>query len=239
MKDDLLAALQFLTVVPVRQQFDPAIVGRSQRAFPLVGVLLGLGLWGLAVSLPAAAPVVAILILLLWILVTGGLHLDGLADSADAWAAGRGDPARALDVMRDPRCGPMAVSTLVIVLLGKWVAIVALLEADAAFALIAAPTLARSGVLLLFASTPYARDSGLGSPYLQHYDATAGLIAALLGVGLGLLLAGFWATVIALIVLAALRHLMLKAVGGMTGDTLGASIELVELAVLLGAALLL
>ena len=113
-------ALQFLSSLPIRLSGMPAPqeLGRSLLCYPLVGALFGLLLWGLN-GLLGNAPLMlhAALLLTAWVLLSGGLHLDGLADSADAWLGGFGDRERTLSIMKDPRSGPIAVVTLVLVML--------------------------------------------------------------------------------------------------------------------------
>mgnify|MGYP002870254812 FL=1 len=115
-----LIALQFLTCLPVRLRSmpEPQQIGRSLLYYPLVGLLLGalLCLFGIALG-NAAAPLNAALLLAAWVWLTGALHLDGLADSADAWVGGFGDRERTLAIMKDPRSGPVAVAVLVLLLL--------------------------------------------------------------------------------------------------------------------------
>jgi adenosylcobinamide-GDP ribazoletransferase len=115
-----LIAVQFLTVLPVRVDgaLDAKATGRSLLYYPLVGLLIGTLLAALAWMLGDAPLLVSAAVLLaVWVAVTGALHLDGLADSADAWAAGLGDRDKTLAVMKDPRSGPMAVVVLILVLL--------------------------------------------------------------------------------------------------------------------------
>lgn len=233
-------ALQFLSSVPVRLPGMPSAEasGRSLLFYPAIGLLFGLLLW-CTDALLAGAPVFlhAALLLTLWVVLSGGLHLDGLADSADAWLGGFGDRERTLMIMKDPRSGPMAVVTLVLVLLLKFCALLALLEQGQQAALIMAPVLARASMLGLFMSTPYVRAGGLGQALADHLPGTAG--AWLLGVVAlaSLALCGVWLSLIVLAGFVVLRRLMIRRLGGTTGDTAGAMLELLELLVLLGAAL--
>ena len=160
-----LIALQFLTSLPVRldRMPEPQAVGRSLLYSPLVGLLLGAMLWLVGAVLEnASAPLLAALLLTGWVALTGGLHLDGLADSADAWLGGFGDRERTLTIMKDPRSGPLAVVVLVLLLLLKFVALWTLLATDQRLALLLAPLLGRSALLGLFLTTPYVRPGGLG-----------------------------------------------------------------------------
>src|SRR5690554_560366 len=167
----LLIALQFLTRLPIRLPGlpTPDESGRSLLWYPLVGLLLGslllLGhglLHGVSVWLQAA------LLLSIWVWLSGGLHLDGLADTADAWVGGYGDRERTLAIMKDPACGPIGVISLVLVLLLKWAALVALLEAGHWAMLLLAPWLGRWVLPLLLYTTPYVRPGGMGQTLIDH-----------------------------------------------------------------------
>lgn len=238
-----LIALQFLTRLPISLPGmpAPAAVGRSLLSYPLVGLLLGALLLSAQWALQGTAPVLqAALLLILWVGLSGGLHLDGLADSADAWAGGYGDRERTLTIMQDPRSGPIAVVVLVLVLLLKFAALLTLLQANQPLALLLAPWLARGLLPLLFLSTPYVRPGGLGALLAAHLPrgelpgwlAGHALLLVLLTGWLGLL-----ALLAALLLFAGLRRLMCQRLGGTTGDTAGALVELAEAAVLLALAL--
>ncbi|APO80595.1 adenosylcobinamide-GDP ribazoletransferase [Pseudomonas putida] len=235
----LWIALQFLSSLPVSLPGMPAPreVGRSLLCYPLVGLLFGLLLW-LASHLMEGtpAPLHAALLLTLWVLLSGALHLDGLADSADAWLGGFGDRERTLLIMKDPRSGPIAVVTLVLVLLLKFCALWVLVEQGIGVQLLLAPLIGRAAMLGLFLSTPYVRQGGLGQALAEHLPRhAAGWV--LLGCVLFCLVLGGWVVVLALAVFAWLRQLMCRRLGGTTGDTAGAMLELLELAVVLGLAL--
>src|SRR5471030_449365 len=157
-------ALQFLSSLPVRLPGmpEPGQMGRSLLFYPLVGVLFGVVLMALNTLLNGAPPMLhAALLLTAWVLLSGGLHLDGLADSADAWLGGFGDRERTLTIMKDPRSGPIAVVTLGLVLLLKFTALVALIEQHNGTALILAPLIGRASMLALFLTTRYVRAGGL------------------------------------------------------------------------------
>ena len=238
-----LIALQFLTRLPISLPGMPlaAQVGRSLLSYPLVGLLIGVVLLLAQWTLAGTAPLLqAAILLLLWVGITGGLHLDGLADSADAWAGGYGDRERTLTIMQDPRSGPIAVVVVVLLLLLKFAALATLLAASQPLALLLAPWLARGLVPLLFLSTPYVRAGGLGAALAEHMPRRE-LPFWLLGHGLLLVLIGGWsgllAVLAALLLLAGLRQLMLQRLGGCTGDTAGALVELSEATVLLVLAL--
>lgn len=230
----LLLAIQFLTQIPVRlkQTYGEREVGASLLYYPLVGLLLGALLVGLH-SLLHGVPVLlhAALLLAAWVVMTGALHLDGLADSVDAWLGGIGNRERTMAIMKDPYAGPAAVVAVVLVLLLKFSALVGLMQCDNGWALLWPLLLARSAMPLLFLTTPYVRPGGLGSALARHAPRRAMvlmLLATLLGVlgvlgmrGVGLVLgclAVFWL----------LRRMMIARLGGTTGDTAGALLELME-----------
>lgn len=228
------AALGFLTRVPVPAwAFADAEATKASLAwYPAVGLLLGGVLWILAWVCSAMPPLLlAAMLLLVWTGLTGALHLDGLADSVDAWVGGLGSRERTLEIMKDPRCGPMGVTAVVLVLLLKFAALASLPLTHTAVWL--APFLARTAITAAFLSTPYVRSHGLGSALTN-----APRLACIVGVLVAVALAAFsgWYGVRALLavslVFACWRSAGMERLGGMTGDTLGALTELAEAAVL-------
>ena len=239
---ELLIALQFLTRLPVSlpRMPTPEQVGRSLLWYPLVGLLLGLLLWGAHLLLgQTSALLQAAIILALWVGLSGGLHLDGLADTADAWVGGFGDRERTLTIMKDPRSGPIAVVVLVLLLLLKFAALFTLLQAGHGIYLLLLPWMGRSLLPLLLATTPYVREGGLGQALVDHLPR--GQLPWVLGVHLlGMLLFGWMgllALATALLLFIWLRRALLRRLGGTTGDTAGALVELGECSVLLALAL--
>lgn len=231
-------ALQFLTRLPLPAVAmpDPAVRGRSVLYYPAVGLLIGVLLVVFARVLGPSHPLLAAaLVLLLWVLLTGGLHLDGLADSADAWLGGHGDRERTLAIMKDPASGPAGVSALVLVLLLKFASLTSLLDSSGVPALVLAPVLGRSALVYLLWSTPYVRPGGIGAAHAAHLPRTGAMsVLLLVAVALPALLGVRGAELLALlaVLLWLLRWLMRQRIGGITGDTLGASCEIVEAAVL-------
>lgn len=235
-------ALQFLTRLPVTLAGMPTPEqnGRSLLFYPLVGLLIGLLLYSAQLLLGDTAVLLqAALVLTLWVGISGGLHLDGLADSADAWVGGLGDKQRTLEIMKDPRSGPIAVVVLVLLLLLKFAALVTLLESGAGLWLLLVPWLARALLPLLFLSTPYVRAGGLGQALAAHLPrrqlpwVLAAHVLAMSLFGWPALLA----VLVAGVVFLGLRTLMLKRLGGTTGDTAGALLEIAECTLLVSLAL--
>jgi adenosylcobinamide-GDP ribazoletransferase len=227
-------ALQFLTVIPVRLQPAPQAheQGHALLWYPVIGLMLGLMLLALGHLLPRSEPALdAALLLAVWVGFTGALHLDGLADTADAWVGGHGDRQRTLAIMKDPRAGPMAVVAISLVLLLKYAALQTLLAADRWEALLLSPTLGRAAMPLLLASTPYLRADGIATDAAASLPRrSAYLAAAMLAVAIATCFrsTGIIAMISAAMVFVPLRALLLRRLGGVTGDTCGAMLEWVE-----------
>ncbi|SDH38293.1 adenosylcobinamide-GDP ribazoletransferase [Pseudomonas panipatensis] len=237
-----LIALQFLTRLPVRLHRvpTPEQFGRAILFYPLVGLLMGAALCALGVLLSDTHPLLqAALLLTFWVGFSGALHLDGLADTADAWVGGLGDRERTLAIMKDPRSGPIAVVALVLILLLKFAALVALLSSENLWPLLLAPWLARVALPLLFYSTPYARPGGLGQALADHLPRRA--LPWVLAANAALMpltgLSGALALVVALVVFIWWRSCLMTRLDGTTGDTAGALVELTECAVLVALAI--
>ncbi|MCB1337233.1 MAG: adenosylcobinamide-GDP ribazoletransferase [Maritimibacter sp.] len=232
---DIAEALALLTRLPVLAS------GRrgagAAWAWPLAGVAVALlaGLGGLAalwLGLPPGPA--AALVLALQIALTGALHEDGLADSADGlW--GGSDKARRLEIMKDSRIGSYGVLALGLALLARWSALVVLIEAGWFFApLLAAAALSRAPMAVLMAALPNARGAGLAAHVGRPGAPTAWLAIA---VALALALAVTGTAFLAPALWIALTTLGLAAIarakiGGQTGDILGASQQLAEIAAL-------
>jgi len=173
--------------------------------------------------------------LLTWCLVTGGLHLDGLADAADAWVGGYGEKQRTLDIMKDPTVGPMGAMLVVLVLLLKFSALVVLVDKFEELYLIglilAVPMLARFTILPLFYFTPYVRDKGLGSNLKQSISPILLIVITAICMLLTVVFVlqkSIFILILATAILLWARNIMMQRIGGTTGDTAGAMIEVQE-----------
>lgn len=235
-------ALQFLTRFPLPALSGPEDrdVGRSLLCYPLVGLFIGAVLVALNEIIAGTSETLrAALLLATWAIVTGGLHLDGLADSADAWAGGLGDRERTLAIMKDPRSGPAAVTMLVVVLILKFASLQTLVAANVWQGLLLAPLLGRGVIPLLFLTTPYVRPGGLGAAMAAHLPRRAA-VGIVLITALSVLVLMGRSGVLSLAAAAAmfllLRALMIRRISGATGDTVGAMVELAETAVLIAIA---
>jgi adenosylcobinamide-GDP ribazoletransferase len=234
-----LIALQFLTRLPVRLTTPPSEkdLGYSLLFYPLVGLIIGsllIGLGWLLSGIPSLA--VAALLTAFWTLLTGGLHLDGLADSADAWIGGMSDRERTLMIMKDPNCGPAGVTAIVFIILLKFVMLYILISANEWLTLLLAIILARTLLPLLFLTTPYARSTGLGSSLAAHQPRRLSLliiVSTFASVFISATLQYFLVLITAILTFLLLRHLMLERIQGTTGDTAGALVEIAETAMLI------
>ncbi len=247
----VLVALQFLTRLPLRIEPQPAAreIGLSLACYPVVGLLLGAVLWGAALVVSGLPSLLgAAIVLVVWVSITGGLHIDGLADMADAWVGGHGDRERTLTIMKDPRSGPVAVAVVNCLLLLKFAALAALAthlhaapwrDMRLAAGCILPPLLARTAIPVLFAYTPYVRAQGIAQDLTAHQSRTAGAVTVALTV-IGTLAAcrgrGAIALGAAVIAYAIVRSGLVRRLGGFTGDGAGALIEIIEAACLVAVA---
>jgi adenosylcobinamide-GDP ribazoletransferase len=242
-RDDLVAAALFLTRLPLARFASPetGLLARSMRAFPLVGIGVGLIGWAgfaLAGALGLPAPVAALAAVAATILATGALHEDGLADTADGFGGGD-DKLKKLAIMHDSRSGAFGVIALVFSIALRGAALATLTAPLAGAALIAAHTVSRAVIPLLMRRLDPARSDGLGASAGQPDDGAVlwclgiAAVTALVGLGLG---RGIVALVVVAVALALFAALARRQIGGYTGDVLGAAQQIGEIAVLLTAA---
>jgi adenosylcobinamide-GDP ribazoletransferase len=237
----LAAAICFLTRLPLARQLtiDTDDLARAGIGFPLVGAAIGTVIGAVALLLvhPLGGWLAAVVALAGGALLTGALHLDALADTADALSASTRE--RALEIMRDHAIGTYGAAALALDLLLKAGALSMLATHHHVFRVaVAAGALSRATPVLLAASLPYARsDAGLGAPLTRGSRARA-VTAALLAAGIAVTLAGTNGAIAA--AAAAAIALLLgfcywRWLAGVTGDTLGAAVELTEITVFLTA----
>ena len=236
---ELQLAFSFLTILPVidTRPASEDTVAASFRWFPLVGFILGAALvgedWLLAHVF--AQVIRSVLIVLSLTAITGAVHLDGLADTADAFGAGR-DRERALDILRDSRVGTFGASAIFFDLTLKVLALSTLAGSRRVAALLIAPMLARWAMLFLVATgLPYLRSSGAGSTLLSGESRKGGWPARIVTAFtflIAILFGGLVALAIAAVIVFAMRAFYRRWLGGVTGDLIGACGELVEIAVL-------
>lgn len=234
-----LTALQFLTVIPVKACIGP--LPDASVFFPLIGALLG----GIAVAVyHVLSPIMprgllALLVLVVWALLNGGLHEDGLADTFDAFGGGR-SREDILRILKDSNIGTFGALTLIFGALIRWQALVLISESNLKQILIASQVLPRAGIVLL-AYTTRSATAGLGASFgdaltRRHALAAAGLALLITVPLLRWKVSLFIGVCLALILF--LRSYFQKKIGGITGDCLGAANQLQETAILVLAACL-
>jgi adenosylcobinamide-GDP ribazoletransferase len=245
----LAVAFGFLTVLPVPANTwtSPTPFGRAFTWFPLVGLVLGGILAAAALGLATLLPVsvVAALLLAGCVLLTGGLHLDGLMDTCDGVFCVR-SPEERLAIMRDSHAGAFGVLGAVCLLLIKFAALSALLAGDRRQllgGLLLAPMLSRWAMVLAAVCFPYGRTGDtLGSSFhrtvqpVQLAAATIGaaMLTVLIGLALHLGVRGLAAFAGAATLTYLVAHFALSRLPGLTGDVYGAINEVVEAMVLVG-----
>ncbi len=231
----LLTAFQFLTTFPaiIRRSFTAAELGRAVGFFPVVGLALGGMLYGLEFGLRLIfpTPLVAVMIVSAWLLLTRALHFDGFLDICDGLFGGF-TPERRLEIMRDSRVGAFGVAGGGLLLLAKYSAILSLTNFSA---LLLAPILGRWVLSLAIFAYPYAREKGLGRDMKDNVGISQVIWATLVSILAAWRFAG-WIGLLAFIVAATVLWLgagfMLRRIPGLTGDSYGALCELTELVVL-------
>ncbi len=237
--DDISLAIGLLTRVPMPHPVEamPDGLARAQRAFPLVGALIGLavGLVDralLAVGVPALAA--AALALGASAGLTGALHEDGLADVGDGFGGGP-DRAAKLSIMRDSRLGTYGMIVLLVGFVARASALASLPVATILPALVVAHAFGRAAIPMLAANMPFARDDGLGKSAGQP-DLASAITAIVVGVIIALLCLtaaqALLAVVVAVVGAAAVAGLAWRQIGGVTGDVFGAAEQVVETAIL-------
>jgi adenosylcobinamide-GDP ribazoletransferase len=221
-------AVMLLTRLPAGYLAKPPPMGQSVWAFPIVGLLVGTIGAVVATVLGAIDPILAAgVTVAALVLVTGGLHEDGLADLADGFGGGR-DKAHKLEIMRDSRIGSYGTLALILILGLRVQALVAVQDM-AILGLIAIEAASRAGLPLVMRVMPAARLDGLGQAAAAAVGMGRALVALCIGIAAlmilgpttGLILAAAIGLVVALVAVFALRQ-----IGGQTGDVLGAMQQL-------------
>jgi cobalamin 5'-phosphate synthase/cobalamin synthase len=233
----LAAAISFLTRLPVGRflAFDAADIARSAAWFPLVGALIGSVCAAAAFVLHTHLPpaLVAVLLIVLDALLTGALHFDGLADSADGLGGGR-DREHILTIMRDHAIGSYGGTALVLLVALKAAAYSILFFTDHGFIVIAVtPAIGRWSILLLTAALPYARETKSVVRDMGKGAAIWGTLLLIVILTASQLWRAGIAAAVAVLVSAAFGLYCRRKIGGITGDTLGANVQLCECAALI------
>ena len=234
----LALALRYLTIAPIPAgpHVEPTTLGRAAPWFPLIGLAIGVVVAGGAQVLVTVFPPMlgALLTVTLWKLLTGGLHLDGLSDCLDG-LVGR-DPGDRLRIMHDSRIGAFGVIGLILFLLLEVAAVAELSPLVRWRALIVAPAVARALPPLAGWIFPAASAVGQGAMFRAGLRPPGALAALILGAAVAVALLGVPGLVafgLAVIATLVLGWFATRRLGGVTGDVMGAVIEIAELIVLL------
>ncbi len=230
-----LSAVQFLTILRLPGRFSPgddALHG-APPYFPVVGLLIGIVVAAIDRAFGYFVPVSvgSVLAVILLVAASGGLHIDGLADTADGLFSSR-PREKMLEIMRDSRTGPMGVLAIVCVVSLKIALLSSLNVLDRFWTLLLIPTAGRAALVFVMALLPYARQEGLADVFQRRRSRTSliwpFLLLLLVG-GLGGGFRGFVAATASFLFAWLFSLYLKKKIGGYTGDTLGAGCELTEL----------
>lgn len=237
------ATLAFMSRLPVPERWSRGLdldrYASGVVTFPLVGLLLGVlsGLVFIVTQPWCGGPLASLLAVLALALLTGGFHLDGLADTCDGIFSAR-RRERMLEIMRDSRLGTHGGLALVFVLLAKILLLneLALRDTPILPAIAVACAAGRAASVLLMFRQRYARDEGMGNLFIGKVTFRQTIITLLLAVVLAVALLGLpglWAMSVTFVGIFVLGQLLKRTLGGQTGDTMGACIELGEVIFLL------
>ena len=233
---NLRIAFGLMTTFPLKlpDNWSAGDSGRAAVWYPLVGFVVGVLTWlawkGAMLFFPS--PVAAVITLVVWVALTGALHLDGLADCCDGLFASA-LPERRLEIMKDPHMGAFGVIGLVLVLLLKAAAL-GFLTPSSSFGILLAASLAR-WCILPAGVFPLARPSGMGADFALGFRRSFIVWGAIIPLGIAFLLGmrGVLSALAGAGATALILSFAKSRIGGVTGDVFGMIIEVVEIVVLL------
>lgn len=238
----LISLFRFMTRLPLPggEEFDSVELGKSMKYFPIVGIVLGLinlGVYLLLESVVSSEYVMALILVTLDVIMTGGLHLDGLADTFDGIFSYR-SKQKMLDIMKDSRVGTNGVLVLILYFIFKIIFLVEvskLLVVNQGIVMLLVPVLSRINGVLNCATEPYARGTGMGKTFVDNTTLKdAGVSYIITSIFLYIVSVKTDLTFIDLFIVfngvvgagVFFGKLMTRKIGGITGDTLGALLEL-------------
>lgn len=238
--NDFLLMLQFFTRIPVNLSLpcERENFRRGTMFFPLVGLIIGLVQWAVYVVLIKVIPIntTAIFVLAAGILVTGGLHLDGLGDTCDGFFAFKGRE-RIIEIMKDSRIGTYSCIAIILDLLFKYTSTSNLIINGYVLGIIAAPVVAKTAFILMFYIGKQAKANGTGNLFIGNVGKKELAVATILGCMINVALIGLVKTLVVTVICFVLTYLFNKfcesKIGGLTGDTLGANNEIIEIITLI------
>ena len=259
-----LLLLSFMTRIPMPKiDYDEEKLGKSMKYFPAVGVIVGIILLFFCIvftfvfknlNYSTVLPLMIIVVILTDLITTGGLHLDGLADTFDGIFSYR-SKHKMLEIMKDSRLGSNGALALILYFLIKFVLLYSLLienQGGTIFAILTYPVVARLCSVISCASSPYARGSGMGKTFVDNTKTKEVVIGALITIvysgvvlfcmmssnfnyllPLDIFMKSFAVNLLIIAILGlfayAFSKLIERKIGGITGDTLGALLEISSL----------
>lgn len=247
MVKNFINAVQFLTIVPMSKshETEEGSLARSMVYFPVIGFLIGfLLVYADKAMMLAALPqtISNVLLVALSVLVTRALHIDGLADTLDGLMGGRDHSSR-LSIMKDSRLGTAGALGIFFVVFVKYVCLNNLFESEKVAALLTAPVLARWSQTFMVFKANYGREAGMGKAFVGHLRASGLAAASVVAIGLSafvvvrqdirsvVLIFSLLCGVVILTLMG--RRYLVRKLGGVTGDAIGAMSELNEVLVFL------
>ncbi len=244
MIEQFLILVQFMTriPVPIKIEYSQEKLGKSIKFFPLVGLIIGLILFFIASVLIkfigiqdySKKQIIAICIILSELFVVGIIHLDGLADTFDALFS-YASKSRMLEIMKDSRIGTNGVIVLIVYFLLKIILITQVISIDLRY-LILYPIIARLSTSINAGLGKYARENGMSNGIIELNTKKDAIIAVIITFFLSfavLQFKGLLIMTVAILFILLFMRMVIKKIDGITGDTMGASLELVSLIVLI------
>jgi adenosylcobinamide-GDP ribazoletransferase len=243
---NFITALQFLTIITVRKDHvvEEGDMAKSIVYFPLVGFLIGVLLVNAdkifaLIALPQT--IATFLLIIISVLITRALHIDGLADTLDGLMGGRDHSSR-LAIMKDSRLGTAGALGIFFVLFMKYLCLNNLFESDRIVALLVAPALARWAQTLMVSNAEYVRNHGMGKAFVGHLRSSSLAATSAVAIGLSAFVVVrldvhsvilFFTLICGVLLLTYLgKRYLVRKLGGVTGDAIGAMSELNEVLVL-------
>lgn len=239
--NNFLLFFQFFTRIPINKNLncDKGNFRRGSIFFPVVGLFIGIVQWLVYYILIKVLPVniTAVFVVIIPILITGGLHVDGLGDTCDGFFSFKGNKDKIIEIMKDSRVGTYASIAIVFDMLARYAAVHSAIEINLPLILIVTPIIARFTVVFLSFIGKNAKETGSGNIFIGNIDVKRIIIAGIITITLGTALIGLNKSSILLVSALIFTFLFNKfcesKITGLTGDTLGANNELVEILVLI------
>lgn len=235
--NDFLLFFQFFTRVPINKSLNCSKENFRRGAIflPVVGLFIGIVQWLVYYLLMKVLPVniTAVFVVIIPLVITGGLHVDGFGDTCDGFFSLKGDKDKIIEVMKDSRVGTYASIAIVFDILVRYAAVCAIIEMNLPLILIATPIIARFSVVFISFIGKNAKATGSGNIFIGNIDVKRIVITGVTTIILGTLLIGFNNSdvlIVSALILSSLFNKFCESkITGLTGDSLGANNELVEI----------